>query len=315
MKKWVVLMLSVSLMLSLLSGCGSQTGKKEEDKSASKGDKIKVRLITMDSIDQHWVNVNKGAEKAATELGNVDLKWMAPDKKDDAQQIERVNNALADGAQAIVIAANGPDAISQVLEEAKKEGVKIVYVDSPAKVEAEITYSTNNQAAGETAGKTMIEELKARGIEEGSIGVVNVNASTDSTIKREAGFREAFAGSKFTILETQYGEGDVAKSQDIATNYITQGCVGIFGANEGSTVGAGNAIKSDGNKVVGVGFDKSDAILELIKGESILATMAQNPETMGYEGVKAAIEAVGGKTFDDKTVDTGVSVINKDSLK
>ena len=42
-------------------------------------------------------------------------------------------------------------------------------------------------------------------------------------------------------METQYGEGDAAKSQTIAENYITQGVVGIFGCNEGSTTGTGNA--------------------------------------------------------------------------
>ena len=52
-------------------------------------------------------------------------------------------------------------------------------------------------------------------------------------------FRAAFEGTNFELLETQYGDGDAAKSKDIAANYITQGCVGIFGANEGSTVGTG----------------------------------------------------------------------------
>ena len=42
--------------------------------------------------------------------------------------------------------------------------------------------------------------------------------------------------------------------------------VGIFGGNEGSTIGIGNAIKASGNTgVIGVGFDKSDAIQGLIK--------------------------------------------------
>ena len=45
---------------------------------------------------------------------------------------------------------------------------------------------------------------------------MNVNAATDSTVKREAGFRSAFEGTDYNILETQYGEGDAAKSQTIA---------------------------------------------------------------------------------------------------
>ena len=267
-----------------------------------------IALITMDSIDQHWITLNEGAQKAAAELG-VTVDFMSPNVKDDAQQIECVNNAVSKGAKAIVVAANGPDAISASLEEAKAAGVKIVYVDSPAVVEAEATFSTNNEAAGKTAGEELLKALADAGVTEGSIGIINVNAATDSCVQREKGFRAAFEDSAYTILETQYGEGDAAKSQSIAENYITQGVVGIFGANEGSTTGAGNAIKASGAKVIGVGFDKSDAILGLIEDGYLLATMAQNPDLMGYEGVKAAVAAVGGESLGGAVTDTGVSVL------
>ncbi|MBO4939255.1 MAG: substrate-binding domain-containing protein [Oscillospiraceae bacterium] len=270
-----------------------------------------MALITMDSIDQHWVTLNEGAQKAAQELG-VTVTYMAPNTKDDAQQIEQVNNAVAAGCQAIIVAANGPDAITSALKEAVAAGVKIVYVDSPANMDAEATFSTDNQAAGQTAGETLLAELQAKGITEGEIGIINTNAASDSTLKREAGFRAAFEGTNFTILETQYGEGDAAKSQSIAENYITQGVVGIFGTNEGSTTGAGNAIKAAASDVVVVGFDKSDAILGLIEDGFILATMAQNPDVMGYEGVKAAVAVLNGEDLGGKVVDTGVSVLTKE---
>lgn len=277
-------------------------------------DDISVVLITMDSTDQHWVSVDAGAQQAAEEIGGVTYQWMAPDKKDDAQQIERVNNAIAAGADAIMIAANGPDAVTAALEEAQAEGIKIVYVDSPANLEAEATFSTDNEAAGRTAGEEMLKALEEQGITEGKIGIVNVNASTDSALKREAGFRSAFEGTDYELLETQYGEGDAAKSQDIADNYITEGVVGIFGTNEGSTVGVGNAIKGNGGGIIGVGFDKSDAILSLIKDGSILCAMAQNPDVMGYEGLKAAVAAVNGEEIPETQVDTGVSVLTAESL-
>ena len=268
-----------------------------------------VALITMDSIDQHWVTLNEGAQKAAKELG-VTVQFMAPNTKDDAQQIECVNNAVSAGAKAIIVAATGPDAISSALKEAQSSGVKIVYVDSPANVEAEATFSTDNKAAGKTAGGEMLKALKDAGVTSGSIGIINVNAATDSCVMREEGFRSAFEGSGFTLLETQYGEGDAAKSQSIAENYITQGVVGIFGCNEGSTTGAGNAIKASGKDgIIGVGFDKSDAILGLIDDGYLLCTMAQNPDVMGYEGVKAAVAAVGGESLGGKVTDTGVSVL------
>ena len=297
MKKLIALLCCVSMLVGLCC-LGLAEGEK-------------IALITMDQIDQHWVTLNEGAQKAAEELG-VTVTFMAPNTKDDALQIEQVNNAVAGGYQAIIVAANGPDAISSALNEAIAQGVKIVYVDSPANVDAEATFSTDNQAAGKTAGETMLAALKDKGITEGKIGIINVNAATASCVAREEGFRAAFEGTAFELLETQYGEGDAAKSQAIAENYVTQGVVGIFGCNEGSTTGAGNAIKASGStEIVGVGFDKSDAILGLIEDGYLLATMAQNPDVMGYEGVKAAVAALNGEDLGGAVTDTGVSVLTK----
>ena len=302
MKKVFATLLCLAVMAAVLAGCG---GKKEEISES-----YKIALITMDCFDRHWVALEGGARKAAEELG-CEVVNMSPNMKDDAQQIEQINNAVASGCQAIVVAANSPDAVSSALKEAVAAGVKIIYVDSPANVEAEATYSTNNKAAGRTAGETMIAELEAKGITEGTIGIINVNAATDSTVQREAGFREAFGGKNYILLETQYGEGDAAKSQSIAENYITQNVVGIFGCNEGSTNGAGNAVKAVGTGTVVIGFDKSDAIMGLIEDGFIQATMAQNPDVMGYEGVKAAVSALKGENLGGAVTDTGVSVLRK----
>ena len=327
MKKRLLAMLSCAVLLAAsVTGCssskpaesaaapaGSEAATEAATQTAEKpaeGD-VKIALITMDSIDQHWVTLNEGAQKAASELG-VTVTFMSPNTKDDAQQIECVNNAVAGGYKAIIVAANGPDAISSALKEAASSGVKIVYVDSPANVDAEATFSTDNEAAGKTAGQEMIKALEAAGVTSGKIGIVNVNAATDSTVKREAGFRSAFEGKGYELMETQYGEGDAAKSQTIAENYITQGVVGIFGCNEGSTTGTGNAIKASGNgNIVGVGFDKSDAILNLIEDGYLLCTMAQNPDVMGEEGVKAAVAALKGESLGGAVQDTGVSVLTK----
>lgn len=334
-RKLVAAVLSLGMIAALCAGCSADapkesaateaaaaSGSSETSAAATTaepspaaaeaaGETYKIYLITMDQMDQHWVNVDSGAQKAAKELGNVDYQWLAPDVKDDAKQIESINNAVAGGAQAILLAANGPDAVTEALKEAEEAGVKIVYVDSAASYPAIQTLATDNKAAGKTAGEEMIKALKAAGIEEGKIGIVNVNAATASTVAREEGFRSAFEGTKFTLLETQYGEGDAAKSKDIAANYITQGVVGIFGANEGSTVGTGNAIQEAGETVIGVGFDKSDMIMQLINDGYLLATMAQNPDVMGYEGMKTAVKALNGQDTGAEIVDTGVSVITK----
>ncbi len=340
MKKRLLASIMCSFMtVSLLAGCGAQAPAEQKTESAqteaapaeeaapaaeeaapaeapaeTASSAVKIALITMDSIDQHWVTLNEGAQAEAQAEG-VTVDFMSPDTKDDSKQIECVNNAVAGGYNAIMVAANGPDAISGALNEAAAAGIKIVYVDSPANVAAEATFATNNEAAGKTAGEEMLKELQAKGITSGDIGIVNVNASTQSCVDRETGFRSAFEGSDYNLLETQYCDGDAAKAQSIAENYITQGVVGIFGANEGSTTGTGNAIKASGNDIVGVGFDKSDSIKNLIIDGNLLCTMAQNPDVMGSEGVKACVKAVGGESLGGTVVDTGVTVLNKDNIQ
>lgn len=290
--------------------------------TAIAAEEYNVFLITMDLMDQHWVSVDAGCKKAVEELAAEGVKinyiWDAPTRgKDDAAQIESINNAFANNADLILLASNGPDTQVATIQQYQKEGVKFIYVDSPANTEAYQTLATDNTEAGRLAGVEMLNKLTEMGVTEGKIGIVNVNPSTTSTQHREAGFRKAFEGSAFEILEPQYSEGQVTVSQTIAENYITEGCVGIFGCNEGCTTGTGNAIKEAGADVVGVGFDKSDAILQLVVDGALLATMAQNPDVMGYEGMKSAVKVLRGEEIpeDQKLFDTGVSVLNKEYIE
>ena len=302
-----------ALICASMIGCLAATPVLADETVKADGD-YKIALITMDSVDQHWVSLKEGAEEEAKADG-VTVDFMAPDVKDDAKQIECINNAVAGGYDAILVAANSEDAVSGALQEAVDAGIKIVYVDSPANVEAEATFSTDNKAAGKTAGEEMIKALEDKGVKDGSIGIVNINNSTNTAIQREEGFREALEGTDYELLETQYCEGDAAKAQTIAENYITEGVVGIFGANEGAATGTGNAIKASGSdEIVGVGFDKSDTLKGLIEDGYLVCTMAQNPDQMGKLGVQACIKALNGEDLGGEVTDTGVSVLTKESL-
>ena len=271
-----------------------------------------VYLITMDKMDQHWVKVDEGAKTMAKALG-LKYKWDAPEAKDNAKQIEAINNAVADKANLILLAANDRKAISAVVKNAQAKGVKVIYVDSGAEAPAIATLSTNNFQAGVLAGKTMIDDLKAAGKTAGKIGIVSVNTATNSTIERENGFRGVVKAAGYTILTTEYKDGDAAASQEAATGFISGNAdlVGIFGTNEGSAVGVGNAIKASKKPLIGVGFDRSDAILGLLKDGSLKAAMAQNPFTMGYLGMAQAYAALSDMSTGPAVIDTGVSVLRK----
>ncbi|MDF2941956.1 MAG: periplasmic binding protein/LacI transcriptional regulator [Herbinix sp.] len=310
MRKLIAFLLVMTMAATLfITGCS----KDDAASTSGSNSNFKVYLITMDKMDQHWVSVDKGAADMA-KIAGIAYKWDAPDKKDNAKQIECVNNAVADGANLILLAANDPVAISTAVADAKAKGVKIIYVDSPANEAAIATLSTDNTGAGKTAGETLLKELDAAGKTSGTIGIIGVNTATNSTMSREAGFRGAIeADGRFTLLTSEYKDGDAAASQESAAGFITGNAdlVGLFGTNEGSTVGVGNAIKANNGGVIGVGFDKSDAIQDLLNDGSLKAAMAQNPYTMGYLGMAQAVAALNGYSTGPATIDTGVAVLAK----
>jgi len=324
MKKKLVVLVLVLLMSLSLFGCSSSTDATEstaaeqseavEETAEAADADVSIILVTMDGLDNHWVNVDKGAQTAAEELG-VTYQWMAPDKKDTALQIEMLNNAIAANCNGLIVAAVDPDAIVSTLQEAADAGIKVVYADSVSKFEAIAQYTTDNYAAAYTAGEQMLQGLSEAGITSGDIGIVAFSNATQTSVDREQGFRDAFEGTDFTLLETQYGNSEVAASQAAAENFISLGVVGVYGNNEPGAVGVGNAVAANPDWAgVAVGFDASNTTVEMVENGSLYCVIAQNPYNMGYGAVYAAYNAVMGEELEETSVDTGSTVVNLDNV-
>lgn len=330
MKKTIVTLFLVLVMTASLIGCSATTVAQEataapeeaaaateqpaaEATEAAASD-VSIILVTMDGLDNHWVNVDKGAQAASKELG-VTYQWMAPDKKDTALQIEMLNNAIAAKCNGLIVAAVDPNAIVATLQSAADAGIKVVYADSTANFDAIAQFTTDNYAAAKQAGEQMLKGLAEKGITSGDIGIVAFSNATQTSVDREQGFRDAFAGTAFNLLETQYGNSEVAASQAAAENFISLGVVGVYGNNEPGAVGVGNAVAANPSwQGVAVGFDASNTTVEMVENGSLYCVIAQNPYKMGYGAVYAAYNAVMGKDIGETKVDTGSTIVNKDNV-
>ena len=270
-----------------------------------------VYLITMEREAEFWERVNQGSSDMARFLG-ITYRWRAPETLNTDRQIEILNQAVNEGAEAILIAVNDAVRLSEPIREAKAKGVVIIYVDSPAEEKAIVTLATNNYQAGRTAGENMISELEFKGVHEGKLGIVSVSLTNRTTILREQGFREVIEeDGRFTLIDTAYTLGDMVASQAAAAHMISENAdlVGIFGTNEGSSEGVGNAIQADNNRLVGIGFDRSERNYELLNEGSFKALIDQNPYTMGYLGMSEAYAALEGFDTGPSYINTGVTVL------
>ncbi len=273
----------------------------------------KIYLITMDKSDQFWSFMDNGAREMAFMLG-VTYVWDAPITRDVNKQIEIFNNAVAAGADAIMLAASDPLKISTSVEEAESKGVKIIYVDAPAFEKAIVTLATDNYVAGKIAGENMFYELDDAGFTNGSIGIIGVTPENRTTVNRDLGFRDYFnIFSKYQILDTIYTNGDSELAKQATKKYIRDNpnLVGIFSTNEGTTLGMGNALKESNTNIIGIGFDITETIRQMIRSDIIKAVLVQSPFTMGYLGMAEAIAALRELDTGSQFINTGVSVVNK----
>jgi len=272
----------------------------------------KIYLITMDKSDQFWKVMDNGAREMASMLG-VTYIWNGPLTRNVNRQIQIFHNALVAGADAIMLAASDPIKISGAVEEAKAKGVKIIYVDAPAFEEAVITLATDNYTAGKIAGENMFYELEAIGVTNGSIGIIGVTPENRTTVNREMGFRDYFKSfDRYQILETIYTDGDPELAKQATEKYIgdNPNLVGIFSTNEGSTLGMGYALRENNVNIIGIGFDITEIIQEMIRENTIKAVLVQNPFTMGYLGMAQSIAALRGFDTGPEFINTGVTVVN-----
>lgn len=311
--------ISVCLVSLFMSGCGDDdvsvksTGKEVKTTTPEKKEaRHKVYLITMDQGSNFWQLIDAGCKKAVNELGDVEYKWTAPTNHDAKEQGEVIEKAVTEGAEAIVISCVSPTEVNPYLEKAKEAGVKIVYVDSAATVEALATLETDSEKAGETAGATMLAELKARGINSGTVGLTAMGR-TENAEKRIKGFKKIFEGTAYQMSDVAYLNNDRQNIRNFVKAHLDY--VGFFGSNGQTTFAIGDALKETGARPVFIAFDTADITLAMIKDGIAFATIQQDPGKMGYEAIKIAVDALDGK-YDKKgiMIDTGTSIIRRDKI-
>jgi ribose transport system substrate-binding protein len=318
MKKWAFAM-SLLIFVLVLSACGtsqttggnvssgSTSTPKKEAASGKQKETLYIPVISKGFQHQFWQAVKMGAEKAAAEF-DVEITFEGPETESQVdKQLEMLQVALDKKPSAIGFAALDSQASIPLLQKAKDNGIPVIAFDSG--VESDIplaTAATDNLAAAALAADKMAELIGG----EGEVALIVHDQTSRTGIDRRDGFvnrvEEKYPNIK--IVDIQYGGGDHLKSTDLAKAIMQAHpkLKGFFGANEGSAIGVLNAVtemKMEG-KVTVIGYDSGKAQIDAITSGKMAGAITQNPIGIGYETVKAAIEALQGKEVA-KQIDTG----------
>jgi ribose transport system substrate-binding protein len=291
-----------------LAGCASGGGDTAAGDGAASGETPYIAIVSKGFQHQFWQAVKQGAEKAADEF-DVEITFEGPDTEADVdQQIQMLQTALDKSPAAVGFAALDSQAASPLLQQAQDSGIPVVAFDSGVDSDIPVTTAaTDNKAAAAEAAKQMADAIGG----EGKVALVVHDQTSVTGVDRRDGFVEYMEENEpgIEIVDVQYGGGDQAKSADLAKAIIAANpdLKGIYGSNEGSAIGVVQAVKELGlepGQLAVVGFDSGKAQTDAIKDGLMIGAITQNPVGIGYETVKAAVEAISGEELP-KTIDTG----------
>ncbi len=335
LKSLYLILLCITAIPFLFSGCAkdknvAEDEQKEVPEFVALNEVVPGRpdiyLIVKVLDNNYWNVIVKGVADAGLDMDcNVYYSGTVVETDWEIQQ-QLLQNAVDAGADGIVFAPDDSVRLSESVSQIYNSGIPIVLIDTVVNTtDYGICYMTDNLIAGQTAAKEMLEQLHKKGTseEEEAFIAIQVGSPSSQTIsERLAGFCSYWtknAPEKWQIIdEVKSNEGDIDKAVECANSFFDtyKQIDGVFGSNNGSTVGFARAVKERGrNDVVVIGFDYSAEMADLIKDENYYAaTMLQRQYDMGYLGVESVLDCIDGATLSCKFQDTGVVVVNHDML-
>jgi len=291
------------VLLALVAFAGCSSGGSTSGTNGEGGKKFRIAVIPKGTSHEFWYSVHAGAKKADEEFDEIEITWRGPQGEGDtSQQIELVENFIADGYDGICLAPLDAVALRDKVDEAIAAGIPVVIFDSGLQNMEGVTsfVATNNYRGGQRAGEYMAELLDG----EGKVILMRYMLNSLSTEQREAGFLDALKeheGIEFLSKDRFAGadEADaIQEAEQLLSNYGDE-VDGIFCPNQSTASGMLTVLKRDPRnlteKVKLIGFDAGPNIAEGLKEGTMKATVLQNPVLMGYDSVRVMYEHLQGK--------------------
>ncbi|PWM78238.1 MAG: ribose ABC transporter substrate-binding protein RbsB [Phascolarctobacterium sp.] len=295
MKKTLLAVMAVLMMsVMLIAGCSSG---EEAAPSADKKDGATTIGFSISTLNNpFFVSVKDGVEAQAQKLG-VSVK-IVDAQNDPAKQANDVADLIQQGVTVLLVNPVDSAAISTSVEAANKANIPVIALDRSAdKGTLASLVASDNVKGGEMAAEYIIKKL-GEGVKVAELeGIPGASA----TRERGEGFHKV-ADQKLAVVAKQSADFDRTKGLTVAENMLQANpdIQAIFAQNDEMALGAIEAAKSAGKKIFIVGFDGTDDGIKAVEAGTMAATIAQQPELMGQQGIEAAVKLAKGEKIEAK---------------
>ncbi|WP_455864701.1 autoinducer 2 ABC transporter substrate-binding protein [Pantoea agglomerans] len=266
----------------------------------SAADKPNVAFVPQIVGIPYFQAMQDGGNRAAKELG-VDFIYSGPVDTNPMDQLQIVQNLIAQGVKAISVSVLDASSLAPVVEQAKSRGISLYTSDSDAPDSGRAVYVA--QATDQGLGESIIDEMVKRVGDRGKIGIVSGEA-TASNLNAWIGFMQARVKAKYpnvTLLAPQFAGGTASRAAQISTDLMSSNpdLKGIIAVASTTCPGVAQAIETAGKigKVIGAGYCSPNTARAYLKSGAFGYSVLWDPEKLGYLTVWAGKELIDGKKF------------------
>ena len=285
--------------------------------------KPRIALIMKSLANEFFSTMAKGAENhQASHADEYDLVVNGiKDERDLSRQVSLVEEMVASGVDAIVIAPADSKALVPVLRRAKQAGVVVVNIDNQLDQDILKQESVtipfvgpDNLAGAKKVGDYLANRLDAQ---QDKVAILEGIRTSFNAQQRLKGFEAAMRAAGIEVVDSQSAEWEMSKANNIASSMLSEHpeITAILASNDSMALGAIAAVKSAGRsgEVQIVGFDNITAIQAAIREGKVLATADQHGDQLAVFGIEAALKELGGQGSGD-SIETPVDLITAEVL-
>ncbi|MCC9740349.1 rhamnose ABC transporter substrate-binding protein [Streptomyces sp. MNU89] len=298
-------------LATVLAGCSGTTKNSEEKATASRDSGatadpdaplkkgLKLAFLPKQINNPYEKIVDEAGIAAAAEFGGTG-KEVGPSDAGASSQVSYINTLVRQRQDAILIAANDPNAVCGPLKQAMRKDIKVVAYDSDTAKDCRQLFI--NQASTEEIGRSLVRDMAEQIGHQGKIAILS---ATQNATNQNAWIRYMKdeltkpAYRKMDLVRVAYGDDADQKSFQ-QTQGLLQAYPDLKGIISPTTVGISAAARylSDSSykgKVVLNGLGTPNQMRKYIKDGTVERFSLWDPEKLGYLGAYAAAALASGQ--------------------
>lgn len=272
--------------------------------------------------NNYWEIIHQGVEAAVADVNaamgfegdaQVKLTFEGPaEETNEEEQINTLDAVLAENPTVLCLAAIDMESCQPQLETAMDNGIPVLTLDAGINSDLVLaSCQTDNVAAAKSGCEKLCEKLNGKG----KIAMIAHQPGTETFERRVEGIQAAL--EKYPDVElvcTLEENAEVTMPEQLAKMQAQYPDLdGIIATNEANSSAVLEVYKDVETAPLIVGFDNGEEQIRAIQEGREYGCICQNPFSMGYAVVIAALRAAVGEEIDE-LIDSGYMWIDQTNI-